>query len=641
MSSNSSFANLASVGMKASRRRLYRQSKRLLIRLMARRWSGPRRSLEPAVRGFLRARSRNYLLHLAGNRAFALAAAATLLAIGTARASPPIFLSDVAEGDGGFVINGIDSGDNSGRSVSGAGDVNGDGVPDVIVGAHGADPGGISNAGESYVVFGKADGTPVDVSDIVGGVGGFAIIGIDVYAGSRWSVSGAGDVNGDGLDDVIVGAPNASPIEAYEGESYVVFGKADTAAVSVADIVAGIGGFVINGAEFFNRSGWSVSGAGDVNGDGLDDVIVGIRRFDGLGDVIVGIRGHRAVGASYVVFGKADTAEVNLADVVAGDGGFVMFEIGGNDQPGWSVSGAGDVNGDGLDDVIVGAPGAYPGGINDAGESYVVFGKADTAAVELADVAAGDGGFVIKGIDEDDWSGYSVSGAGDVNGDGLDDVIVGAPSYYGDGPGESYVVFGNADTAAVELANVAAGDGGFVINGINPYGGSGFSVSGAGDVNGDGLGDVIVGAPQEDHLFSDDGYGRSYVVLGKADTAAVNLWDVAAGDGGFIMYGAGAAVGLSGWGVSGAGDVNGDGLDDFIVGGPAGRGRSFVVFSPVVWGDLNGDGSVDVADLLLLLANRGPCPEPCVPYCLGDLNRDCTVDVADLLILVHNFGGPP
>ncbi len=126
----------------ASRRTLYRQSKRVLSRLLGRRWSGPRWDLEPAVRRFLRDRPRSFLARLLGDRGFALAAAVSLAAAPTAGALPPIELSDVAAGSGGFVMNGIDTLDRSGLSVSGAGDINGDGLADLIVGAREADPGG-------------------------------------------------------------------------------------------------------------------------------------------------------------------------------------------------------------------------------------------------------------------------------------------------------------------------------------------------------------------------------------------------------------------------------------------------------------------------------------------------------------------
>ncbi|EDN72492.1 conserved hypothetical protein [Beggiatoa sp. SS] len=132
-------------------------------------------------------------------------------------------------------------------------------------------------------------------------------------------------------------------------------------------------------------------------------------------------------GQSYVVFGKADTTAVNLSTIVSGKGGFAINGIDAGDQSGMAVSGAGDLNGDGWDDLIIGAPFAN---LNDqtiwVGESYVVFGKPDTKAIDLNQLAEGKGGFILKGIDANDLAGYAVSGAGDVNGDGLADLIIGA-----------------------------------------------------------------------------------------------------------------------------------------------------------------------------------------------------------------------
>jgi hypothetical protein len=489
-------------------------------------------------------------------------------------------LSAIAVGIGGFVINGQGPGDFSGASVASAGDVNGDGLGDLIVGVPSGDPATGTNAGSSYVVFGRTTTTAIKLSAIAAGTGGFVINGQGVDDRSGNSVASAGDVNGDGLTDLIVGSQSSDPATGIDaGRSYVIFGKSTTKPIDLSAITAGIGGFVINGQSADDRSGNSVASAGDVNGDGLADLIVGAFASDPP-------RRNNA-GRSYVVFGKSTTTAINLD---AFDGYVIRGEYA-NDRSGISVASAGDVNGDGLADLIVGADLSFGPAGRFSGRSYVVFGQSGAIGqsgitrIDLCTIATGNDGFVINGERWFDQCGLSVASAGDVNGDGLADLIVDArfSDLAAGNAGRSYVVFGKSSTDFIDLTAIAAGNGGFVINGQAAGDYSGNSVSSAGDVNGDGLADLIVGAFASNPAAGANA-GRSYVVFGKSTTTAIDLSAIANGNGGFVINGQ-AASDSSGASVASAGDVNGDGLADLIVGAPNSdpatgidAGRSYVIF---------------------------------------------------------------
>jgi len=403
-----------------------------------------------------------------------------------------------AAGTRGFTIVGANPFDRVGTAVARAGDVNGDGLGDLLVGAPEADPNNTMNGGAAYVVFGKAGSAAIDLAAL--GEDGFRIDGAAIEDGAGHSVAGAGDVNGDGRADVVIGAPFVDSASASSGAAYVVFGKAGGARVDLGTL--GAGGFRIAGDAGGDQAGFSVAGPGDVNRDGRPDVIVGANGANAPsgGDA----------GSAYVVFGKSTTSNVLLATL--GASGFRIIGAAGGDFAGTSVGGAGDVNADGRSDLIVGAPLADPGGRFSAGTAAVVFGRDATTSVDLGALDAG--GFRIDGAVAGDQLGTAVAGAGDVNGDGRSDVVAGsryATASSRATSGSATVAFGKLDSLPVQAGALAAS--GYRIDGAAADDEAGRSVAGAGDFNADGRPDVLVGAFGADNSNRINS-GAAYLVFG-------------------------------------------------------------------------------------------------------------------------------
>ncbi len=432
-------------------------------------------------------------------------------------------------------FNGTESGFNVGVGM--LGDINGDGLDDIAFGSifeHTNAPGSVNDDGVVAVVFGSADlfghppitGTSLDGSDGFRANGfntqviGTNDAGITNEQGAGEHIVNAGDVNGDGIADFAVAASNSDPRLATDsGQAHIVFGgTAPRPAEFTLDDLNGADGFSITGVA--RLDGLAVRGAfGDFNGDGFSDVLAGSADANAYG--------IDDTGEGYLLFGGAAARTPKIyAGSLDGSDGFSIHGTGAESHLGIGLDGSGDFNGDGFDDLLIGAYTATALGRDSSGAGYIIFGH-DQVTPRRFDIGTLDGsnGFEIAGHAPEDRTGREISNAGDFNGDGFDDILIGADfldrEFTSDqaaayNVGGAFLIYGSESgtPASIDLARLDASEG-LRFEGETQDDRAGVGARGVGDVNGDGFADIALGAVRADsNGYSDN--GAVYVVFGRA-----------------------------------------------------------------------------------------------------------------------------
>jgi hypothetical protein len=455
---------------------------------------------------------------------------------------------NVSEASSAHFYSEVDSGF-TGASLTNAGDLNGDGIDDLVIpatGHHGVGP----NSGKVYILFGSYNGWSGAVNLSTADA---SYLGEDEYDAAGSTLAGLGDINGDGFDDLAIGSTGNDDGGVSAGKVYIIFGKASgwETDVSLSDIDS-----TIIGTEATFYFSTTMSTAGDVNGDALNDLIVGSYK-----------------SKAFLFLGNA-TMSRWTSGLEAGDADTIFEGETYYDYTGDGVAGGGDLNDDGYSDVVIGSTRNSDGG-SYAGKVHIFFGKPDGFDAEVS-VSSSDASYLGEG--PVNMTGKVLHSRGDVNSDGYDDLLI-SSTYYGVGApyrGKTYLVLGKASgwSQDVSLSNA---DASWMGEDRNDY--AGCSAVMIGDQNSDGYDDIMIGAYMAEN--GDESPGKAYIIRGRESgwEQNISLSQVP-----LSLVGE-AHIDYLGKAVSGVGDINGDGAVDVLISsyfndehGPA-RGKVYMINS--------------------------------------------------------------
>lgn len=396
----------------------------------------------------------------------------------------------ISENNGNFNVS-LNSGDQFGASLANLGDLDVDGIPDLAVGAPYDDENG-TDRGALWILFMDTNGQVLTKLKIADGLNGFTV---SLNDGDHFGNAAAavGDLDGDGIPDVVVGAPGDDDNGTDRGALWVLFLNRDGSVRSQQKISDVSGGFVasLNDNDQF---GAAVANIGDLNGDGIPDLVVGAAQDDDGG-------GDR--GAVYILFLNRD-GTVNAQQKISSSEGNFGGDLHNADNFGSAVAGVGDIDGDGVLDIAVGASGDDDGG-SDRGAVWILFMNRDGTVKNEQKISQLNGQFDALLADGDHF-GSSLANVGDLNGDGIDEVAVGANLSDDGGPdrGAFYVLFLKKTGEVISSSRISQTDGNFP-DSLTDGEQFGTAIVGLGDLDGDGINDIGVGANLDDDGGTDKG----------------------------------------------------------------------------------------------------------------------------------------